>query len=160
MLFGALAVLKLLDLEGHAEALAAFPLVTPERARGGATLLAAVELCAAALLALAALAGRHARVAFEGGAALALGASLGYAILIVSAAYGERPLDEGVLFGIRASPRLPTSVLVGFVVVLLSWSAWLLSAALSLPREPAQRRRPWWRRLRPRSPSSGARVEA
>lgn len=141
VIFGALAADKLLDLDGYAAALATSPLVAPDTAWEAATLLAALEACAAALLVLVAFAGRHARVAFEGGAALALAASLAYAILIVSAFYAEHPIDAGGLFGTRLAPRVPTAALVAFVLLLLSWSAWLLTNAFLLPNVPPRRRR-------------------
>lgn len=138
---GALAIDKLLDLDGYVSALAALPLVDEARAWEAATLFAAVEACAAILLALAALAGRHARVAFEGGAGLALATSIGYAIVVVSEYYAEHDLVAGALFGTRVAVRIPPPVLIALVLVLMSWSAWLLATAFLLPNEPVRRPR-------------------
>lgn len=146
IVLGALAVDKLLDLAGYAAALAALPLVADENAGEAALLFAALEACAAVMLALVAAFGPHARRALEGGAALALAASLAYAILIVSEYYAEHPLDAGALLGARVAPLLPVSALVILVVMMLSSSAWLLARAFLSPNEPSRRRR---RRPRP-----------
>lgn len=141
LILGAFAVDKLLDLAGYAAALGSLPLVESDAAWEAALLYAVLEACAAGLLALVAAFGRHARVALQGGAALALAASLGYAILIVSEFYAEHPLEAGALLGTRVAPLLPVPALVVLVVLLLSGSAWLLMSAFLLPNEPVRRRR-------------------
>lgn len=135
-----LAAVKLSDVDGYARALASFALVDNNRAWEAATLFAAVEACAAVLLLLVALGGRHAITAFQGGAALALSASLAYAILVVNAFYTGHQLPGTALYGtfFTQAPRSPFVVLE--VLALLSWSAWLLTSAFLLPSEPPPRR--------------------
>ncbi len=151
VVFGVLAFAKLVDADGYAYALASFSIVEEERAWEAGTLLAAVEACAATLLFLVALAGRHAIVAFQGGALLAMSASLAYAILVVSAFYEEQDLARAALFGTLLRHERSPYVIVE-VLVLLSCSAWLLTSAFLAPDE-AHPHRPPRRRKRRRRPA-------
>lgn len=141
LVLGALAMAKLLDVDGYASALGSFSFVDEARAWEAGTLFAAAEACASALLFLVVIGGRHALVAFQGGAALALAAALGYAILVVSAFYTGDRLDDTALFGtlLAQAPRSPYVVLE--VLLLLTWSAWLLSASFLAPHAVPRRRR-------------------
>lgn len=141
LILGALGIDKLLDLDGYVGALAALSLVEDGHAWEAATLLAAVELTGALLLALAAIAGLHARIAFEGGAALALAASIAYAIVVISEYYEGHDLVAGALFGTRFAVRAAAPVLIALVFALMSCAAWLLATAFLLPEEPPPRRR-------------------
>lgn len=143
LLLGSLATLKLLDSDGYASALSSFTVVESERAYEAGTLFAAVEGTAALLLLLVALFGRHAIVAFQGGALLAMSAALAYAILVVNAYYTGQDLGTALsgaaLFGtaLAQAPRSPYAVVE--VLLLLSWSAWMLTSAFLMPEEPRRR---------------------